>query len=59
MNALHVAASNGDIIAVKILLEKGADKNKSTRGKEGHTADMIAEMYGHTRVADFVRDWKN
>ncbi len=57
MNALHIAASNGDIIAVKILLEKGADKNQSTRGKEGHTADMIAEMFGHSRVAQYIRDF--
>ena len=57
MGALHIAASNGDILAVKILLEKGADKNQSTRGAEGHTADMIAEMYGHSSVAQFIRQF--
>ncbi|KAF0981151.1 hypothetical protein FDP41_012939 [Naegleria fowleri] len=57
MSALHVAASNGDILAVKILLEKGADKNQATRGSTD-TADMIAEMYGHSTVAQFIRDFK-
>ncbi|KAG2382228.1 hypothetical protein C9374_005430 [Naegleria lovaniensis] len=56
MSALHVAASNGDILAVKILLEKGADKNQATRGSTD-TADMIAEMYGHSTVAQFIRDF--
>ncbi|KAL9654152.1 hypothetical protein ABK040_016498 [Willaertia magna] len=58
MNALHVAASNGDLQAVKILLEAGISKDASVRGQKNQTPEVIAEMYNFSEVAQFIRDYK-
>ena len=50
---LHIAAWNGHVRVVELLLGAGADKNMLTN--DGRTALALAETRGHTEVADLLR----
>lgn len=52
---LHVAASNGDLAAVDILLSAGADPNEITRIDDFETPLEVATHGGHKAVADRLR----
>ena len=43
------ATSNGDVDAVRALLADGADVDQ--RGRGGHTALMVAAIFGHVEIA--------
>lgn len=45
---IHIAARNGKLSLVNLLLDYGADAE--TLNSEGHTAKAIAEMAAHTEV---------
>lgn len=53
--ALHVAAGNGDLDAVEILLAHGADPNEITRIDDLETALEVAASAGHHAVVDRLR----
>jgi ankyrin repeat protein len=56
--ALHLAAMNGHLEIVKLLLEHGADVNAKTEGGfYGETAVEMAEHKGHMKVFGFIRQW--
>lgn len=50
---MMLAAEKGQIDAVKVLLEKGADINAHT---QGITATMLAAQNGHTGVVKVLSD---
>lgn len=52
---LHVAASNGDLVAVDILLSAGADPNEITRIDDFETPLEVAVHAGRRAVADRLR----
>ena len=47
-SALHMAAKNGHLDAVKVLLEAGADP--SLRASKGITASIMAKRAGHINI---------
>lgn len=51
-NALHIAARNGHIECVRILIDAGADKN--IQNKNGATPLMNAVLYEHIDIVRFL-----
>ena len=61
MAAIQIAAKNGDLDAIKLLLEKGADvrlHSKDRQFKKG-TAFYIAAEEGHWEIVQFLLDQAN
>lgn len=62
--ALHLAAANGDLVAVDILLAHGADANEITRIDDLETPLEVAAVAGHAAIVDRLRpltprlDWE-
>jgi ankyrin repeat protein len=54
--ALHSAAQKGNIEAVKVLLEKGADK--AVKNSWRQTAEEVARKEGHVEVAEIIKEWE-
>lgn len=52
---LHLAAEQGDLALVELLLRHGADPNEITRIDEMETALELAERAGHTGIATLLR----
>ena len=50
---LHIASEKGHKIVVKILLDKGADPNKTGR-RMGLTPQLLAKINGHNGVANLL-----
>ena len=50
---LHYAATWGQLAVVRYLVEQGADVN--AKDSDGDTARGLAEMFGHTAVARYLR----
>lgn len=67
INALHSAASNGDLETCKFLLEHGANKYKTSevhRPEWGncysrYTASELAKNNEYLEVADFIKNYKS
>jgi ankyrin repeat protein len=61
---LHLAAEQGDLAMVELLLDHGADANQITHIDDPQTPLELAEQAGHTDVADRLRplttrlDWE-
>lgn len=53
--ALHVAASDGDLPMVELLLRHGADPNEISRIDDMETPLELAEQAGHQHVAERLR----
>lgn len=54
---LHFAAQLGKLLAVKALVENGADPESAD--KQERTPGQLAEMNGHTNVAEYLSDRKS
>lgn len=54
LTPLHVAAMNGNLEAVQILIQNGA--RKETTDENGSTALDKAHLHGHKPVADFLSE---
>ncbi|KAL3491544.1 hypothetical protein BJX62DRAFT_204889 [Aspergillus germanicus] len=53
MTVLHLAAESGNLDAVRLLLERGADMDIAENG--GSTAEQLATRSGHTEAAELLR----
>jgi ankyrin repeat protein len=54
---LHMAAAKGNLRAVRLLLDAGADRSIRTRIDDHATAEEEARLLGQTAAADLVRVW--
>ena len=52
---LHAAAYQGNVEMAKLLVEHGAAERADAEDDEGHTALYIAQVNGHTEMADYLR----
>ena len=50
---LHIAISQGQLDAIKLLIEKGADVN--AKNKNGSTPLRLAEIEGFSEIAEYIR----
>lgn len=55
---LHMAAAKGNLEAVRLLLDTGADRSVRTRIDDQATPEEEARLLGQTEVADLIRDWR-
>ena len=55
MTPLISAAINGHVKVVELLLDKGADVNKTD--KDGNTALKLATQYGHSETVTLLDLW--
>jgi ankyrin repeat protein len=55
---LHMAAAKGNLDAVRLLLDAGADRSIRTRIDDCATAEEEARILGQTAAADLIRDWR-
>jgi ankyrin repeat protein len=55
---LNLAAARGNLKAVKILLDNGADPTLRTTLDCCYTAEEEADFFGHKEVAEFLRTYK-
>jgi ankyrin repeat protein len=55
--ALHMAAAKGELDAVRLLLDAGADRSIRTRIDDFATPEEEARLLGQTAAADLIRDW--
>lgn len=53
---LHMAAAKGNLEAVRLLLDAGADRSVRTRIDDHATAEEEARLLGQTEAADLIRD---
>jgi ankyrin repeat protein len=54
ITALHMAAQNGHLTMIKLLLERGADRTIQD-DLYGSTAESAAAYFGQNEVRDFLR----
>ena len=54
VTALHMAAQNGHMSMIKLLVERGADRSIKDDLYHG-TAEGAAEYFGQVEVRDFLR----
>ena len=60
MTAIQIAATNGDLDAIKLLLEKGADVRLHSKNQfKKDTALYIAAEEGHWEIVQFLLDQAN
>ena len=60
MAAIQIAATNGDLDAIKLLLEKGADVRLHSKNQfKKDTALYIAAEQGHWKIVQFLLDQAN